>query len=288
MARRKRFGEILIEAGVLNEKTLQAALQKQKGTGKHLGQVLEEHGIITERDISVVLARQFGLQTVRDVAKHSFPKQVLGLIEKDFALNKLVFPLRLVQKRLTVAMVNPLDMDTIDALSFNTGMAITPCITTRVEILAAVNKHYLGQEEAKTVGGGSWSVLVVDEQELTRATAVAALRKEGFFVMETDDGAEAVRLAMQRLPHVIVTDTLATRVAGKELFHSLQSSAATRKIPVIGMSSKGTPEEEARVLDLGYADYMAKPINQLRLQARVRRILRTVYNNQLPTSNPAN
>lgn len=281
MSRRKRFGEILIEAGVLNERTLQAALEKQRGTGRHLGQVLEEHGIITERDIAIVLARQFGLQTVRDIAKHSFPKNLLAHISSETALNKLVFPLRLVEKRLTVAMVNPLDMETIDSLAFNTGLTITPCVTTRVEIIEAVNRHYL-KPDIGSVRQGSWLVLIVDDQELVRATAMAAMRKIGFDSIEASDGAEGVKLAIRRQPQVVVTDTVMPRMGGQELYRALQSSPVTRGIPVIGMSSKGTPEEEARLLDFGYADFIAKPINQLRLQARVKRIIRMVYNNQLP------
>ena len=54
MTRRKRFGEILVEAGAVSEAVLQSALEKQKGTGQRLGVVLEEMGVISEKDIAVV------------------------------------------------------------------------------------------------------------------------------------------------------------------------------------------------------------------------------------------
>jgi hypothetical protein len=46
MSRRKRFGEILVEAGVVKEEQLAQALEKQKGSRKRLGQILEELGVV--------------------------------------------------------------------------------------------------------------------------------------------------------------------------------------------------------------------------------------------------
>lgn len=63
MSRRKRFGENLVEAEVLDQAILAKALAQQKVAGKCPDQVLEEGGIVSERDIAVVV-RQFGLKTV--------------------------------------------------------------------------------------------------------------------------------------------------------------------------------------------------------------------------------
>ena len=81
MSKRKRFGEILIEAGALTEETLQKALIRQRGTGRRLGLILEEMGVISEREIALGVARQFHLKTVSNIAKHLFPFEVLALID---------------------------------------------------------------------------------------------------------------------------------------------------------------------------------------------------------------
>ena len=94
MAKRKRFGEILIEAKVLDEHQLERALEKQKGTGRRLGQVLEEMGVVTERDIAAAVARQFGFKTVSNIAKAKFSQELLALFDSDMALNRLLFPLK--------------------------------------------------------------------------------------------------------------------------------------------------------------------------------------------------
>lgn len=280
MSRRKKFGEILIDAGVLTEETLQMALKKQGTTGKHLGQVLEEHGIVTERDIAIVLAKQFGFQTVRDISSHKFPDDVLALIDGDSCLKKLVFPLKIDNRKLHLAMVNPLDMETIDELAFRSALSIAPCVTTRNEIVTAVNAHYLGKDPRMEQTW--WTVLVVDDQEMVRSAIQAALERAGYAVIQAENGAEGLKVAMNQLPHLILSDTVMPRLSGHEMFRSLQSNSRTRKIPVIGLSSKSSPEEEARVLDMGYFDFIAKPINAIRIQSRVKRALLAVYGDTPP------
>jgi CheY-like chemotaxis protein len=280
LAVRKKFGEILIEAGVLTETALAVALAKQRETGRHLGQVLEEQGIVTEQDIANALARQFSIQVVRQIADHTFSPQLLKLFDGDVALKKLIFPLKLVEKKLYLAMVNPLDMEILNDLSFRMGLTILPCVTTRSEIVAAVKKHYLPTVEISD--DDRWCVLVVDDQELVRAAAVAALEREGYQVLQATNGAEGLKVALQVFPHLIVSDTIMPRMTGDEMFRSLQSNSRTKKIPVIGLSSKSTPEEEARILGLGYFDFVAKPINAIRLQVRVKRALAAVYGHTPP------
>lgn len=276
MAGRKKFGEILVDAGVLTEQNLQLALAKQQGTKKHLGQVLEEHGIVTEQDIAIVLAKQFQIKVVRNIAGHQFAPEVLAVSNGDTVLNKLIFPLRIAEKKLFLAMVNPLDMETIDDISFRTGMRVVPCVTTRAEIVAAAKRHYLNEAEGAS-DGGPWTVLVVDDQELVRSAIVAALERDGYRVLQASDGAEGLKTALQDYPHLIVSDTVMPRMTGDQMFRTLQSNSRTQKIPVIGLSSKSAPEEEARMLELGYFDFIAKPIHAVRLQARVKRALKAVY-----------
>ena len=55
MQKRKRFGEILVEAKVVSEEALNRALERQRGTGRRLGQVLEDMGVVTEKDIAAAL-----------------------------------------------------------------------------------------------------------------------------------------------------------------------------------------------------------------------------------------
>lgn len=279
MTKHKRFGEILVETGAVTEATLQLALERQKGTGKRLGQILEEMGVVTGKDTAIALARQFGFRTVQNLANFNFPKEVLTLFDGELLLEKSIFPLKVDQKTLYLAMVNPLDMATIDDIVFRTGLRIVPCVTTASEIQAAVNRHYPEDSShgVKEFASNWWTVLVVEDQDVVRSVIVNALKKEGYQTLEATNGAEGLKMAYQYHPHLIVADTLMPRMDGLEMFRALQATPQVGRIPVIALSSKSTAEEEAKLLDAGYFDFVAKPINPVRLLARIRRALKGVY-----------
>lgn len=282
MAKHMRFGEILVETKVLTESQLERALEKQKGTGRRLGQILEEMGVVTERDIATTLARQFGFKTVSNIALASFSKELLDLFDGETAMNKMLFPLKLEGTSLFLAMVNPLDIETIENISFKTGLRIVPCITTPTEIRSAVNCHYFKIVEQKLDPDSWWTVLVVDDQDLVRGAAVAALKREGYNLLEASNGADGLKIALQEKPHLIIADTIMPRMDGYEMFRAIQGNLSIKHIPVIALSSKSTAEEEAKLLEMGYFDFIAKPINPVRLVARSRHALRIIYGTSPP------
>jgi CheY-like chemotaxis protein len=274
---RKRIGEIWVEAGIVTEPILLEALERQKGTGRRLGQILEDMGRLSEKNIAAGLAKQYGFRTVTGIANHSFPEQVLKLVKGESALKNLIFPLKLEDKTLYLAMANPLDMETLDSLSFRTGMRIVPCVTTPEEIIAAANRHYLkaGERGLNAPADQSrWTILVVEDQESVRTAVSATLQKEGYEIVQAANGVEGLKAALELSPQLIITDTVMPRMDGYEMFRALRGSSATRDIPVIALTSKAAAEEEAKLLDQGYFDFIAKPINPTRVVARVKRALR--------------
>lgn len=282
MQNRKRFGEILVEAGIVSRETLEAALQKQRGTGRPLGQVLEWMGVLTEQNIAAALARQFGFKTVSNIARASFSTELLGLVDAETAAGKLIFPLRVEKNSLFLAMVNPLDMATIDNLAFSRGLRIVPCVTTPSEVLAAIDRHYHKIADPSSEGDDWWTVLVVDDQDQVRAAAMSALKTEGFGLLEASNGADGLKMALQYQPHLVIADTVMPRMDGYEMFRGIKGNPGTRHIPVIALSSRSSAEEEAQLLDIGYADFIAKPINPVRLVARVKHALRLSYGEKPP------
>lgn len=282
MQKRKRFGEILVEAKVVDEQQLALALEKQRGTGGRLGQVLEDMGVVTERDIAAAVACQFGFKTVANIARASFSAELLAVTDGDTAMNKLMFPLKKEGATLFLAMVNPLDIETIDNLSFKSSLRVVPCVTTPSEILAAVNRHYYKIVEQAKEPDAWWTVLVVDDQDLVRSAAVAALKRQGFNLLEASNGADGLKVALQSKPHLIIADTVMPRMDGYEMFRALHGNPGTKDTPVIALSSKSTAEEEAKLLEMGYFDFIAKPINPVRLVARVKHALRIVHGKTPP------
>lgn len=273
---RKKMGEILLEAGIITQGILDKALAEQKGSGKRLGQVLESMNVVREEDIAKALGKQFNFPYVKGIARYRFPQEVLDLIDAETALTNFIFPLKIEGRTLHLAMTNPLDMDLQNDLAFKCNLRIAPCVTTPEEIKAAVKKYYLKELET-TAEERSWNILLVDDQDIVLSAAEAALKKEGYTVFKACNGAEGLKMALQVRPHLIVTDVLMPRMDGMEMFRALKGNQGVANIPVIALSAKATAEEEYRLLEMGFFDFVAKPINPIRLTARVRRAMRQTH-----------
>jgi len=282
MAKHKRLGEILLEAKVVDENQLQQALERHWDSGRRLGEVLKDMGMVTERDIAVALARQFGFKTVSNIAKATFSADLLELFDGDMAIEKMLFPLKKEANTLYLAMVNPLDMETIDNLAFKTGLRVVPCVTTPTEVQIAVNRHYFNIAEQANGPGVWWTVLVVDDQDLVRSEIMAALKREGYSMLEASNGADGIKMALEEKPHLIIADTVMPGMSGHEMYQAIQNNLNIKHIPIIALSSKSSPEEEAKLLEMGYFDLIVKPINPIRLVARTRHALRIIYGNSPP------
>jgi len=274
---RKKLGETLVDMGIIEQTDLEKALALQKGTSRRLGKVLEDMDVLLEEDIARALARQFGFRYAKGLSRFRFPKDVLDLLDPETVLTKLIFPLKIEGKTLHLAMVNPLDIELQENLAFKTGLNIAPCVTSPEEIKVALRKNYMVDIESGADDDRHWSVLLIDDQDILLSAAEAALKKEGYTIYKAGNGAEGLKVALQLRPHVIVTDVQMPRMDGKEFFRVLKGNHNISHIPVIVLSSKGSPEDEYELLDMGFFDFIPKPINPIRLAARVKRAMRTVY-----------
>ncbi len=270
---RKKMGEILIENKVISEQDLNKALLRQKGTKQPIGQILEDMDVILEEDIAQALSTQFGFTYVKKFAQYKFPVEVLNKVEADFALSHMIFPLKIDKKTLYLAMSNPLDMALQNDLSFKLGMRISPCVATSAEIKAAIKKHYL-KEIKEHAGEQAVNILLVDNQDIVLNAAEAALKKEGYLVYKAKNGAEGLSIASQLLPDLIITEIAMPRMDGVQLYKSMRANQDLGRIPVIALAARAGAEDEARLLDMGFDDFIAKPINPIRLLARTRKALR--------------
>jgi len=270
---RKKMGEILIENDVISQSELEQALISQKISRKPIGKILEDMQVILEEDIAKALSTQFGFPYVKRFSRHNFPQQVLDKIDTETALTHLVFPLKVDKKTLYLAMSNPLDMALQSDLSFKLAMRISPCVATPDEIKAAIKKHYLAEVTANNEDH-TLNILLVDNQEMVLNAAEAALRKEGYTIYKAKNGAEGLKIATQLHPHLIITDIVMPRMDGIEMFKALTANGEIDNTPVIALSAKTAAEDESNLLGMGFFDFIAKPINPIRLVARVKRALR--------------
>lgn len=138
---KKRLGEILVEAGLIDEKTLENALEAQKVQNKKLGEVLIEMEEVEETDIADVLSRQLGIQYIR-LDNVKIQKEAVALIKLEMAEKYSIIPLQLSGNKLIVAMSNPLDYNAMEDIQFAVSKPVYVAVSTPSDISKAIEKHY--------------------------------------------------------------------------------------------------------------------------------------------------
>jgi type IV pilus assembly protein PilB len=136
--RKKRLGELLVEAGLINTKQLNQALEIQKNSGEKLGQVLSRLGYTTMDTLVEFLSKQHGVRGI-DLGKELIDENVIGLIPKHVAKKYKVIPVKFKTegrlKKLVVAMADPSNLEVVDAITFISGYSVEP-VFIREESLA--------------------------------------------------------------------------------------------------------------------------------------------------------
>lgn len=127
--------------------------------------------------------------------------------------------------------------------------------------------------EALREGRRTPLVLLVDDEQDSR-DAVAELLSTRFAVVSAADGEQAVELARERAPDLIVMDVVMPRLSGVGAFDALLNDPRTADIPVIFLSAQSDEWTTALCLNRGAADYVPKPASGRELFARIDRALR--------------
>ncbi|HOT74788.1 MAG TPA: type IV-A pilus assembly ATPase PilB [Candidatus Wallbacteria bacterium] len=139
--KRLRLGDALLQDGLVNEEQLQKALEIQKQSGKRLGAVLVEMGVVTENDIVTVLGKQLGIPYI-NLSNYLIDPATVRIIPENIARRHQLIPINKVGNKLTVAMVDPLNILAIDDIQFMTGLVVKPVVATSTDINEALNNAY--------------------------------------------------------------------------------------------------------------------------------------------------
>ncbi len=114
-------------------------------------------------------------------------------------------------------------------------------------------------------------VLVVDDDVKTVELVRLYLNRDGYRVLTAYDGGEALRLARESHPDLIVLDLMLPSIDGLQVCRTLRSES---DVPIIMLTAKTTEQDRLTGLDLGADDYVTKPFSPRELAARVRVVLR--------------
>jgi len=173
---RKRIGEILKEWGKISEKQLTDALARQARSGKRLGEILMATGSCTEEDISRALALQFDMEFV-DLEITAVRPEVLEMMPEAMMKEYQIVPLEYKDGRLKVAITDPLDLESVDAMRFRLNMDVD-CVLASREKVQAIIKGYTENAESETVDTMLQEFTSTDVDFVDRGEKGAALNAE--------------------------------------------------------------------------------------------------------------
>jgi len=114
-------------------------------------------------------------------------------------------------------------------------------------------------------------ILVVDDEVTILDSLGYAFEREGFEVRRASDGAEALRLAREESPDVVVLDVMLPGISGREVCQQLRAES---DVPILMLSARGSEVDRVVGLELGADDYVTKPFSLVELVTRVRALLR--------------
>jgi two-component system alkaline phosphatase synthesis response regulator PhoP len=117
------------------------------------------------------------------------------------------------------------------------------------------------------------TVLVVDDEPQIAQIARDYLQHAGFSVVTTGDGVDALTIARERRPDLVVLDLGLRRLDGLEVARRLRREGG---VPIIMLTARVTESDRLIGLELGADDYITKPFSPRELVARVRAVLRRV------------
>ena len=147
-----KLGDILIKQGLLKKEQLDYALEEQEKKGGKLGEILVIIEFVSETDIASALSKQLGILHAsigKGLLRPNLHQELEKLIPHDYAKFRKILPLSKHLNTMTVAMVDPLDLITIDDIMKMTGCDVNVVVATPTDMNQALDDFYKSKDLKK-------------------------------------------------------------------------------------------------------------------------------------------
>jgi len=168
---RKKLGEILVEGGLLTQKQLEDTLPFQKKSHLKLGQFLVREGIVSESQIVDLVSNQLRLEKYRP-DRYTVDVDLANLLPADLAHKYQAAPLQKNGLLLTIAMVDPLDINSLDSIEAYTNCEVEAIICTEQHLNQLLNSLY------GTYAGIGGVLEDMEEMEIDKSTEKAPVTED--------------------------------------------------------------------------------------------------------------
>ena len=123
------------------------------------------------------------------------------------------------------------------------------------------------------------TILIVDDEDDIRELVAINLHREGYETLEAADGLQAIKVAKNKTPDLILLDLMLPEKDGYGVFKDLKANSKTNDIPVVMLTARGKLDERIIGLALGADDYVSKPFSPKELVLRVKNVLKRSQRN---------
>ena len=120
------------------------------------------------------------------------------------------------------------------------------------------------------------TLLLVEDDRALADLLTWHFTREGYDIVRTADGDEALLLAEERTPDLVILDWMIEGVTGIEVCRRLRRRSSTAQVPIIMLTARGEESDRIRGLETGADDYVTKPFSPRELIARVGAVLRRI------------
>jgi CheY-like chemotaxis protein len=117
--------------------------------------------------------------------------------------------------------------------------------------------------------GGGRVILIVEDNAMNLKLARDVLRFNDFRTVEATSGEDALLMAQEHLPDLVLMDIALPGIDGVEAARQLRAAPETAAIPIVALTASVMETDRARFVDAGFAALIAKPINVLRFPEQV-------------------
>jgi diguanylate cyclase (GGDEF)-like protein len=138
----KPLGQMLLELGLITKDQLKQALRRHVETGGRIGQVLIQMNAVTSGDVGRCLQEKFNINYA-SLRNHMLSEDLIRILDEEFIRTRRVVPLSLQGNELELAMVDPVDHETISAIEDMSGLKVIPKFTLENEFEEFLERNHI-------------------------------------------------------------------------------------------------------------------------------------------------
>jgi len=235
------LGELLLREKLINTDQLKSAVDYEKKNKIAVGSALVTLGFISEEDMAQALSRQLGYPYI-DLSQFEVYPDVINLIPVDIAKKHMIMPIHRIRSFLTMAMVDPTDLDVIENVRFRTSLSIQPVISSESGIMDAINKYYGASdsvrvkeiiEEIEQADDGTVNVIEDEEEDYDVAELVHSTEEAPVITLVNTIFMDAIKRGASDVHFEPYERSFRVRYRIDGILHEMMDLAMKFKNPVI-------------------------------------------------------